>query len=205
VIELATALASLPVRPKRSIVFMTYYGEEQGLVGSRHYATNPVFPITKTIANINLEQVGRTDDGDDPRPASATVTGIDYSDVGEVLRAAGAQQGIRVYKHERNSDAYFSRSDNRALADRGVPAHTLATSFQFPDAHQVGDHADKIDYDNMAHVNRAIALAILMIANNPREPRWNPDQPKAARYLTAWQTERGNEGSPSGNSASGAP
>ena len=190
VMELASALAAMKRRPKRSIVFMTFYGEERGLVGSRYYGAHPVFPIDKTIADINLEQVGRTDDKDDPRPLSASVTGIDFSDVGMILQKAGERQGIRVYKHERNSDAYFGASDNQALADQGVPAHTLCTAYQFPDYHRAGDHWDKIDYENMARVNRAVALAILMIANNPIEPKWNEANPKAARYVQAWKARR---------------
>lgn len=190
VMELASALASMKRRPKRSIVFMTFYGEERGLVGSRYYGANPVFPIEKTVANINIEQVGRTDDRDDPRPLSASVTGIDFSEVGTILQRAGEMQGIRVYKHARNSDAFFGASDNQALADQGVPAHTICTAYQFPDYHKVSDHPDKIDYENMARVNRAIALAVLMIANDAAEPKWNEANPKAAKYVQAWKTRR---------------
>jgi len=190
VIELASVLASMPKAPKRSLVFMAYYGEELGLVGSRYYADHPIFPLAQTVANINLEQVGRNDDSENPGPGVATVTGIDYSDVGAILRKAGELQGIRVYKHETNSDAFFSRSDNRPLADRGVPAHSFATSFQFPDWHKLGDHADQIDYVNMEKVNRALAHAILMIATDAREPQWNASQPKADRYRTAREAAR---------------
>lgn len=190
VIELAAALAAMKQRPKRSIVFMTFYGEESGLVGSRYYGANPVFPIDKTIANINLEHVGRTDDSEGAQVKSASVTGIDFSDVGTVLQKAGELQGIRVYKHERNSDSFFGRSDNQALADQGVPAHTLCTTFIFPDYHKVSDHWDKVDYDNMAQVNRAVALALLMLANDPVEPKWNAANPKAEKYLNAWKARR---------------
>ncbi len=185
VIELANALASLQPRPKRSIVFMTYYGEEMGLVGSRYYSAHPLLPIEKTIANINIEQVGRADDEDNPGRGQASVTGMDYSDVGDVLAKAGVMQGVRIFKNERNSDQYFSRSDNRPLADLGVPAHTLSASYSFPDAHRVSDHEDKIDYENMAHINRALALALLMMANAEVEPQWRATNPKAAKYAAA--------------------
>jgi Zn-dependent M28 family amino/carboxypeptidase len=62
VIELATSLSTLKEKPKRSIVFMTFYGEERGLLGSTYYGKNPIFPLAKTVAAINLEHMGRTDD-----------------------------------------------------------------------------------------------------------------------------------------------
>ena len=55
------ALAKVQPRPKRSIVFMTFFGEERGELGSQFYGKHPLFPISKTVADINLEQVGRTD------------------------------------------------------------------------------------------------------------------------------------------------
>jgi Zn-dependent M28 family amino/carboxypeptidase len=185
VIELATVLATLKERPKRSIVFMTYYGEEKGLVGSRYYGAHPLVPIDKTIANINIEQVGRADDSDHPGRALAFVTGMDYSDIGSILEVAGKLQRVRIFRNERNSDSFFPRSDNRPLADLGVPAHTISSSYAFPDAHRVSDHEDRIDYENMAHINRALALAILMIANADNEPQWSATNPKAAKYEAA--------------------
>jgi hypothetical protein len=191
VIELASALARLEPHPKRSIVFMTYFGEEKGALGSRYYARHPVVPIEKTIANINLEQVGRTDSSEGPQLANATLTGFDYSSVSEVFRLAGQATGISVYKHERNSDVYFGRSDNQALADVGIPAHTICTAFAYPDYHGAGDHWEKIDYANMEKVNRMIALGLVMLANSADEPRWNEANPKTARYVKAWRERRG--------------
>jgi Zn-dependent M28 family amino/carboxypeptidase len=187
VIELAAALSAMREPPKRSLVFMTYFGEERGLFGSRYYARHPVFAIEKTVANINLEQVGRTDSTEGPQINNASLTGFDYSDIGSTLKAAGDQTGITVYKHARNSDSFFDRSDNQALADVGVPAHTLCTAFQYPDYHGAGDHWEKIDYENMARVDRMIGMALLMIANNPEPPKWNAANPKTARYVEAWK------------------
>lgn len=190
VVELASALATMKQRPLRSVVFLAFFGEERGLLGSRYYGRNPIFPIEKTVANINLEQVGRTDSPEGPQTDTASLTGFDFSEIGDLMARAGEMTGIKVYKHERNSDAYFSRSDNQALADLGVPAHTLCVAYAYPDYHGVGDHWDKIDYANMARVNRMIGLAVLMIANNPEEPRWNESNPKAARYVKAWRERR---------------
>jgi peptidase M28-like protein len=182
VIELATALASLKQRPKRSVVFIAWFGEEKGLQGSRYYARHPVFPLEKTVAMVNLEQLGRTDDSEGPRLNSATLTGFDFTDLGPIFRAAGEKTGVDVYKHEKNSDAFFSRSDNQALADAGIPAHTLCVAFIFPDYHKVGDHWEKIDYANLARVNRALVT----IADNAEPPKWNESNPKTERYVKAW-------------------
>lgn len=191
VIELASALAALKPRPQRSIVFMTFFGEEKGLLGSRYYARHPVFPIEKTVADVNLEQVGRTDSSEGPQISNATLTGFDYSELGPIFQKAGELTGIKVYKHEQNSDSFFGRSDNQALADLGVPAHTLCTAFVYPDYHGAGDHWEKIDYANMEKVDRMVALALIMIANNPAAPKWNDANPKAARYVKAWNDRHG--------------
>lgn len=191
VIELASAFATLRQRPRRSIVFVTFFGEEKGLLGSRYYGRHPVYPIEKTIANINLEQVGRTDSSEGPQLANASLTGFDYSDVGTILEAAGKLTGIKVYKHEQNSDAFFDRSDNQSLADQGVPAHTLCTAYVYPDYHRAGDHWEKIDYANMEKVDRMVALALVMIANNSEAPKWNEANPKTARYVKAWNDHHG--------------
>lgn len=187
VIELASALASLKQRPKRSVVFIAWFGEEKGLQGSRYYARHPVFPLEKTVAMVNLEHLGRTDDTEGPRLNSATLTGFDFTDLGPIFRAAGEKTGVDVYKHEKHSDAFFSRSDNQALADAGIPAHTLCVAFIFPDYHKPGDHWEKIDYANLASVNRMIALALLTIADNPVAPKWNESNPKTEKYVKAWK------------------
>lgn len=194
VMEIASALAKLPTKPKRSILFMTFFGEEKGLLGSRYYGRNPIFPLEKTIAQINLEQVGRTDDTEGPRVGAANLTGFDYSDVGTYLQRAGALTGIRLEKHPMASDEYFARSDNQALADVGVPAHTVSVAYAFPDYHQVGDHWDKIDYPNMAKVARMTAAAVILMGNSPTEPRWNANSPRAARYLKTWQERHAKAG-----------
>lgn len=190
VIELAKAFAAMKVKPKRSIVFMTFFGEEKGLVGSRYYGKNPIFPLSKTVAGINLEQVGRTDDSEGVQIAAANITGFDFSEVGDAIVKAGVATNIKIWKHPVNSDRYFGASDNQALADQGVPAHTISVAYGFPDYHGADDDWEKVDYANMEKVDRAIALAVLNIANNPTAPKWNADNPKAAKYLKAWENQQ---------------
>ena len=191
VIELASALSKLNPRPKRSILFLTFFGEELGLVGSRYYGRHPLVPLEKTVAQVNMEQVGRTDDSEGPQVGTLAVTGFDYSDVGATLQRAGEAEGVRVYKHPTKSDAYFARSDNQSLADAGVPAHSAGVTFQFPDYHAVGDEVQKIDFDNMTRVVRTVGRALLALADSPQEPRWNEQNPKAAPYVEAWRKLHG--------------
>jgi hypothetical protein len=192
VIALAQAFSRLREKPKRSIVFIAYFGEEKGLFGSRYYGRNPVVPLDRTVAGVNLEQLGRTDDNDGPEVAGATLTGFDYTDIGPTFARAGALTGVRIYKNEKKSDSFFARSDNQALADVGIPAHTLLVVYEFPDYHRPGDEWQKLDYVNMAKVTRAAAVGVLMIADNPEPPKWNEANPRAERYIKAWKQRKGN-------------
>jgi hypothetical protein len=188
VIEIANALASLAEKPKRSIVFLTFFGEETGGLGSRYYVQHPVFPLAKTVANVNLEQLGRTDDTEGPRLLQFNLTGFDYTNIAAFFGKAGEETGIHVVKHEQNSDSFFGRSDNAAFADAGVPATTLSVAYIFPDYHGAGDEWPKLDYDNMAKVDGAVALGVFRIADSAEAPQWNKDNPKTARYVQARET-----------------
>ncbi len=185
VIEIATALASMEHHPKRSIVFMTVFGEEKGLIGSQYYAKHPIFPLAKTVADFNLEQLGRTDDLAGPQIRAASVTGLNYSDLGKILVAAGEKTGVKIREDEKRSDEFFGRSDNLSFAEKGVPAHTIGVAFEFPDYHAVGDEWQKVDYANMASVDRMIATAVLTVANNAEAPKWNSELEKTEVYRKA--------------------
>jgi hypothetical protein len=185
VIEIARALSALPARPRRSIVFVALFGEEQGLLGSRYYARHPVFPIARTIADLNLEDLGRTDDNTGPRVGLVNATGFDFTDMTPLFAKVGEEFGIKVVKDEQNSDPFFARSDNQAFADAGVPSHTFSVGYIFPDYHQPGDEWPKLDYENMAKVDRTLALGIYRIADSTDVPHWNASNPKTAAYRKA--------------------
>ncbi|MFI5454709.1 MAG: M28 family peptidase [Isosphaerales bacterium] len=185
VIELASALATVPARPKRSLIFMTFFGEERGMLGSRYYASHPVVPLHETVADVNLEQLGRTDASDGPQRSAASITGFDYSSLATTFERAGQRLSIRVSKNDRFSDRFFMASDNVTFARQGIPAHTICVAYLYPDYHGLGDHWEKVDYVNMARVDRMLALGLLMLANDPDRPRWNESNPKAATYARA--------------------
>ena len=183
VIELARGLSG--AKPKRSILFMTFFGEERGLLGSRYYGQHPLVPISATIAQLNLEQIGRTDAANGPQIKGANLTGFDFSSVPGTLAEAAQIAGVRIWKDASSSDAYFGRSDNQTLADLGVPAHTLSVAYDFPDYHKVTDTADKLDYVNMATVDRAIAIGLLQLASEAPPPYWNESYAPARKYVEA--------------------
>ena len=190
VIEVANALAALPARPKRSIVFMTFFGEELGLVGSRYYGAHPIFPLAKTVADLNLEQLGRTDVDGGSSVGLVNVTGFDFSTLTDAVVKAGGETGLQVIKNAQFNERYFAQSDNQAMADAGVPAHTLSVGYMFPDYHQAGDEWPKIDYANLALVDRTVAVAVYDVADSADAPRWK-DMPQTQRYIKARQATLG--------------
>jgi Zn-dependent M28 family amino/carboxypeptidase len=121
-LELAETFAKLKKKPSRSLLFLAVTAEEQGLLGSEYYATHPVFPLSKTVANINMDAfipVGRTKD--------VVIVGKGQSDLEDYAEAAAAKQG-RFLRGDFNPSAgsYF-RSDHFNFAKVGVPALYLKT------------------------------------------------------------------------------
>ena len=191
VIEIARALSTMKPPPRRSIVFMTFFGEERGELGSQFYTEHPIFPLVRTVADINLEQVGRTDSTTGPQINTASLTGYDYSNVTKYVENAGKLTGIKVYKDPQASDPYFTQSDNSPLAEAGIPAHSLTVAFDYPDYHGLGDEWQKIDYNNMARVDRMVALSLLDIAQSIKAPAWNGQNAKTEKFREAQEREAG--------------
>jgi len=183
-VEIAGALAALPTRPRRSVVFLAFFGEESDEEGSHYYTHHPVFPLARTVADLNLEQLGRTDDTEGPRIGAFSLTGFGFTNLAAFLRPAALEAGIRVVNAPA-SDRYFPASDNLAFAEAGVPSTTAAVAFDFPDYHQPGDTWQKLDYRNMAKVDVALALGVYRIANSTLAPHWNALNPSTAAFIRA--------------------
>jgi Peptidase family M28 len=183
VIEIARALAALTPHPKRSILFVALFGEEEGLLGAYYYARHPLAPLKNTVANINLEQMGRTDDPGGREITAFGFTGPSFSNLPAIMGDAAKAEGVSVYRRK-DADDFFNRSDNYAFAQYGVIAHTIAVAFEYPDYHGLGDKSEKIDYANMAKVDRGVAAGILKVADEPEAPRWS-DSKAAGIYRDA--------------------
>ena len=183
VTEIAAALATLTPHPRRTILFITFFGEEEGLFGSYYYVRHPIFPLKDTVANINLEQMGRTDDAGGKEVGAFAFTGPSYSDLPALISSAARAEGVKTWS-KASADDFFDRSDNYAFALHGVIAHTIVVAFEYPDYHAVGDDWRKIDYVNMAKVDRGVAAGLLAIADSSERPKWS-DSEDAARYREA--------------------
>jgi hypothetical protein len=182
VIALAEAFSRLKLKPKRSIAFIAFCGEEWGLLGSRFYAEHPVFPLKQTVANINLEQVGRTDG--DIAKGSASLTGFNFTSMGRLFQRAGLTFGLNVYQ-DKNSARYFNQSDNVSFARFGIPDNTICTAFEFPDYHGLKDEWPKIDYTSMAKVDRVVGAVAWYLAESPMPPEWNSEVTETEKYRKA--------------------
>lgn len=185
IIESARLIGQLPVAPKRSILFVAFFGEERGLLGSRYFVRHPPVPLAKMVANINLEQTGRTDSSEGPNLGQVNLTGYHFSTIHKYVEEAGKATDLKIVKHEKFSDPYFNASDNAAFAPAGVPSTTMSVTYAFPDYHQLGDEWEKIDYVNMAKVTRAIAQGAYLAADAVERVIWNVDEPKTKAYREA--------------------
>jgi hypothetical protein len=182
VIEIGSAFAKMKHRPKRSIVFIAFCGEELGALGSLYYTLHPLFPLQQTVADINLEQVGRSDS--DIGKGNATTNGYGYTTMTPMFEKAARVSGVLMVK-TKETDTYFPASDNYRFAQVGIPDLTFATSFEFPDYHGLDDEWQKIDYPEMAKVDRLVARVVWRVANDSEPPRWNSQNEKTAKFRTA--------------------
>ena len=167
-LELARQFARGP-RPARTIVFAAVTGEEVGLIGTRWYAEHPVRPLARTIANLNLEMIGRPDTLTGGA-GTAWLTGYERSTFGDLLLEAG----VPIVPDPRPAQRFFERSDNIDFARRGIPAHTLSTFNLHPDYHTVRDEPDTLDPEHMARVIDAALIALRTLANAATVPAWHP-------------------------------
>jgi Zn-dependent M28 family amino/carboxypeptidase len=117
VLEIARAYTKLASPPKRSVLFLAVTAEEQGLLGSQYYAVQPIYPLAKTAAVINIDTLnvhGRTKD--------LTVVGYGASDLDDYARDAAGEQGRVLRPDPEPEKGFYYRSDHFNFAKEGVPA-----------------------------------------------------------------------------------
>jgi Zn-dependent M28 family amino/carboxypeptidase len=111
------AFKQLPSPPRRSILFLAVTAEEQGLLGSQYYSVTPIYPLAKTVANVNMDSWnvhGRTKD--------LTLIGYGASDLDDYARDAAAEQGRLVHGDAEPEKGFYYRSDHFNFAKQGIPA-----------------------------------------------------------------------------------
>ena len=165
VLEVARALAEGPP-PARSVVILLTTAEEQGMLGTLHYAREPVVPLERTAADLQVEMVGRPD-GEVGGAGRAWLTGFERSTIGAGLGAAG----LPIVADPRPAQRFFERSDNIVFACHGIPAHTLSSFGLHEDYHRPSDEVDRIDFAHLAQIAEATTRAVRLIANG-EAPEW---------------------------------
>ncbi|MBC8082643.1 MAG: M20/M25/M40 family metallo-hydrolase, partial [Hymenobacter sp.] len=186
-LEMAGAFARLKVRPKRSILFIATTAEEQGLLGSRYYCQHPLYPLARTVANINHDGASFWGPTRDVINVGAGLSALD-----EPLRAAAAMQGRRWSADPYLEEAFFYRSDQFPFAQAGVPAAFPSSGDDVVDrpagyaqarfadyfAHDYHQPSDEIKPDwNLAGAAldaQWLLLAGYLVAQNPAPPQWQP-------------------------------
>lgn len=165
VIELARALAG--TGPHRmSVMFVAYGSEEAGLLGSRYFVDHPPVPLDAIKANLEIEMIA---DQDPQLPAGVMMmTGFERSNFGPELKARGALIGPDPYPEQN----FFQRSDNYALAQRGVVAHTISGWATIPTYHTPEDTIENINFDFMTQAIQSLVAPLTALAEGDFTPTW---------------------------------
>lgn len=195
-LELARAFTKAAPPPRRSILFLAVTAEEKGLLGSKYYATHPLYPLEKTLVDINMDVInpwGRTHD--------VVSLGLGQTTLDEPIAAAARAQGRVVVADTEPEKGLFYRSDHFEFVKQGVPAVSLRGGVDFPgkpadfgrkkreeytkyDYHKVSDEV-KPDWDLTGAVDdlRLLAEVGYGVAQGDREPEWLPGTEFRARRL----------------------
>jgi hypothetical protein len=162
--------------PKRSILFLHVTGEEHGLHGSRYYSENPLFPIKNTVADINIDMVGRRDTIGSHKENGKYVYVIGSDRLSSELHAINEEMNTKyvglqldyTYNDRKDPNQFYFRSDHYNFAKKGIPSIFFFNGTH-EDYHGANDTADKIEYDLLAmRVKLAFTLA-WELANRPNK------------------------------------
>ena len=170
VIELARAFARNPEKPKRTLLFAVFAAEERGLLGSYHYAANPLRPLAGTRAVINFDMIGRNEAPSAQTEGLTRISADTSNELGLIgtinspeYRATVEQANQRIglaltYKWDEDAALnIFQRSDQFPFAIRDIPAVWWFTGFH-PDYHQPSDTVEKINFEKMQKILRLAYL-----------------------------------------------
>jgi hypothetical protein len=165
VMEIAQALASR-ARPKRTVIFACFGSEETGGYGAAFFREKPPVPLDRMIANLEFEMIGRPD----PKvpPHTLWMSGFDRSNLGAAL----ASHGARLVADPHPEQNFFQRSDNYALARRGVVAHAVSSFGLHKEYHTPQDETRLVDYPHMRNAIESMIKPIEWLANSTFRPLW---------------------------------
>ncbi len=179
-LNIARALAKARdngVATRRSVLFLNVSGEEKGLLGSRYYSDHPVVPIEKTVANINVDMIGRIDKTHKEKGQEeyAYIIGgkIISSQLDSLLRVAN-RKAANIDLDDRYNDLadpnqFYRRSDHWNFGRLGIPFVFFFTGVH-EDYHRPSDEVEKIRFDKLAKITRTMYATTVMVANTDNPP-----------------------------------
>jgi hypothetical protein len=165
VLELARFLVHRK-RPKRTIIFVFFGSEETGGQGNEYFLAHPPVPLDKIVANLEFEMIGRADPA--VKPDELWLTGFERSNLGPEL----ARHGAKLVADPHPAQQFFQRSDNYALALRGVVAQTVSSFGLHKDYHRPSDDLAHIDFKHLEQATESMTLPVQWLANSNFKPQW---------------------------------
>lgn len=169
------AMAANPVKPKRSIVFMAFCGEEMGLLGSRYCSDNPPMPLEKMSCLLQMDMVGRNEELKDrngnfvekPENNVNTISLVGSKRISTELHQATLDANKHIgFEFKYNHEDVYTRSDHAMFARKGVPITFLFSGFH-PEYHQPTDTIEKINFEKIVSAARLNYIVAMNVANMP--------------------------------------
>jgi hypothetical protein len=160
--------------PRRTVLIMPVTGEEKGLLGSKYYTDNPAYSMEQTVANLNIDMIGRTDAYHDSANYVYVIGSNRLStDLHKVNERAGELYGKVAldyrYNLEDDPNRFYYRSDHYNFVLHNVPS-IFYFSGVHEDYHKPTDTLEKIDFQKVEHVTRLVFLTAWMLANQDHRP-----------------------------------
>ena len=161
--------------PKRSILFLHVTGEEKGLYGSKYYTQNPIYPLENTIANLNIDMIGRVDEIHTEDPNYVYLIGSDKlsTDLHNISASIGSKfSDINLdyrYNAKNEPNRFYYRSDHYNFAKNNVPV-IFYFNGTHEDYHKITDTPDKINYPMLEKRTRLIFATAWELANRKDRP-----------------------------------
>ena len=147
-------------KPRRSILFMTFSAEELGLIGSEYYVNHPRFELTKTVAMLNLDMVGRL--SENVLTVYGTGTAKEFD---ELLTRSNEKLGFEIKRQPEG----VGPSDHQSFFLKGIPVYHFFSGFH-PDYHRPGDDFDKINVEGISKIVDMVVFLTDNIAHAPERP-----------------------------------
>lgn len=156
--------------PRRSVMIIAFSGEEKGLLGSKAYAMNPIIPFEKTVADLNIDMIGRVDDAHQKDSSYIYIIGSDFLSTGlHAINEAAAKNYSSIkldYRYNTTTDPnrYYYRSDHYNFAKNNVPS-IFYFSGTHADYHQPTDDIEKINFPLTTERTRLVFHTLWLLAN----------------------------------------